>query len=113
MKRYWKFILLITVIVLTFSTFYIHSSFATSKLPKFYIEDQSGNPEELKHLIIEGFYYDDQSEASLQISREGTDYDQPYSYLDMLKVEYYLQEEMIHLQKDYRSFMRNKLEGNA
>src|SRR5690625_1775022 len=112
MKRYWKFVLLVSVIVLTFSTFYIQSSFATKGLPRFKIEHQNGDPAELEKMLIRGYYYDDNIGAILKINQEGTVYEKRQSYVSMLKAENYFADDIVRLQKKYRNFMRNKQEGN-
>jgi len=109
MKRYWKLILLVTVIILTFSSFYIHSSLAISKLPKFTLKHLSGDQEEVKPLIINGAYEDDKREAYLHINYEGSNYEGNLSYIDMLKDDH-LSPQVKKLQKKYRSFMRDKQE---
>src|SRR5690625_936036 len=112
MKRYWKFVLLVSVIVLTFSTFYIQSSFATKGLPRFKIEHQNGDPAELEKLLIRGYYYDDHIGANLKVDQDGTVYERQQSYVSILKAENYFSGNIIRLQKEYRNFMRDKQEGN-
>src|SRR5690625_329784 len=111
MKRYWKLFVLILITVLTISTFYIQSSLAMNKLPKFNIEHINGDPEELKKLIIEGYYVDDDHDAAyMEIDKDGTKYDKPSSYIVLLSLMDH-PDEIKSLQKRYRNFMRDKQEN--
>lgn len=111
MKRYWKLVTLTTLIVVIIGTLLIQKSLATSDFPEFVIKHQSGDQEEVKPLIISGDYVlDEATYMYTEISDEGTSYrNNESSYLYLLK-EDYLQPEMKHLIKNYRSFMRGKHE---
>lgn len=109
MKKYWKLIALITIIVLTLGTIYIGSAIEASKYPSFTIEHVNGHEDEVKPVTIHANYKIRDHFLHPQISSQGTTYYKSSSYIGVLK-EYGLPSEIKHLQKEYRSFMRGKSE---
>src|SRR5699024_11021826 len=109
MKRYWKLTTLAIFIVAVIGALFIQTSLATSRFPEFVIKHQSGDKAEVKPLKVMGNYEaNEMNYAYTEISDQGTsyrNYDSSYLYFSQ---ENYLQSEMKHLIKNYRSFMRGK-----
>lgn len=108
MKKYWKLITLVTVVVLTIGTMYVGSAIEASKYPIFVIEHEQGNEAEVEQVMIDGQYEVGDDFISTRITAEGTTYHEPSSYIDNMLQEPHLPAEMKHLQKEYYSFMRGK-----
>src|SRR5690625_2961563 len=109
MKRYWKLTTLAIFIVAVIGALFIQTSLATSRFPEFVIKHQSGDKAEVKPLKVMGNYEaNEMNYVYTEISDQGTsyrNYDSSYLYFSQ---ENYLQSEMKHLIKNYRSFMRGK-----
>jgi len=109
MKKYWKLTTLTIFIVAVIGALYIQTSLAKNSFPEFVIKHQSGDKAEVKPLKVIGNYRaNEMNYIYTEISDQGTSYrNYESSYLYLLK-EDYLQSEMKHLIKNYRSFMRGK-----
>ncbi|MRH42500.1 hypothetical protein GH741_07355 [Aquibacillus halophilus] len=110
MKKYWKIISIVVIIVLSLGTFYVNAALSAEQYPGFVIETKSGDANEIKPLVLEGSYTDTSSmnyvSANLKITAEGSTY-KSYSFLDQLIGQ---PPEMIsELQDEYRNFMRGKM----
>ena len=109
MRKYWKLATTIAVIVLSIGTFYVNSATSAEQYPKFVIHTQSGDPEEIKPLVLEGSYSDTTSmnyvSTNLKITADGSTYNSR-SFLDQLigQPPTLIKE----FQEEYRTFMRGK-----
>lgn len=107
MKKYWKFIATITIIVLSIGTFYVTSTMSAESHPEFVIKTISGNAEEIKPLVLEGAYTSSMSyvDTSLKITSDGSTYNSR-SFLDKIIGQPPIV--IKDFQEKYRSFMRGK-----
>ncbi|MFD2044256.1 hypothetical protein ACFSTA_10215 [Ornithinibacillus salinisoli] len=109
MKRYWKLISIVSVIVLTISTFYIQSIVASSKYPEFSFKHISGSEEELKDLTIRAESGESGLYERVDITNNETFYHSEASFLEYLAGSN-RSAVIKRYQKDYRNFMRGKQE---
>ncbi|WP_067726480.1 Kelch repeat-containing protein [Oceanobacillus damuensis] len=107
MKRYWKLISIVLIIVLVIGTFYIQSSMAASNYPEFVIETVSGNQEEVEQLSLLANYRNGMIYDNVTITENGAEYVSEGSFLEQLEGSY-ANAEIKRLQEDYRHFMRGK-----
>lgn len=107
MKRYWKLISIVALIVLTIGTFYIQQSMANSSYPQFVIETKSGDESLIKPLEIDASYRNQGTWANLIISSKGSEYREDLSLLNEV-FQSYQEPEIKRLQDEYRHFMRGK-----
>ncbi|MGM0900527.1 MAG: hypothetical protein ACQEXB_05365 [Bacillota bacterium] len=109
MKKYWKFISIIIVIMVSIGTFYVKSATSEEKHPEFVIVTQSGDAKEIEPLKLVGYYSDSSSMnytiTDLKISSEGSTYERR-SFLDQIIGE--PPTVIKEYQENYRSFMRGK-----
>lgn len=109
MRKYWKFITIIVVIMLSIGTFYVKSATSEENHPEFVIVTQSGDAKEIEPLKLVGYYSDTSSRnytiTDLKISSEDSTYVRR-SFLDQIIGE---PPNLIkEYQENYRSFMRGK-----
>jgi hypothetical protein len=109
MKKYWKFAAIIVVIVLSIGTFQVNSATSAKQYPEFVIQTQSGDANEIKPLVLEGFYTDTSAmnyvNTNLKITSDGSTYNSR-SFLNQVIGQ---PPTMIkELQEEYRTFMRGK-----
>lgn len=105
MKKYWKLISTVIVIVLSIGTFYVNAALSAEEHPAFEIKTVSGDAAEIKPLVLEGSYENIHEYYNLNITTEGSTYTS-YTFLDQLIGR---QDVMIkELQEEYRGFMRGK-----
>jgi hypothetical protein len=109
MKKYWKFAAIIVVIVLSIGTFHVSSAISAKQYPEFVIQTQSGDANEVKPLVLEGFYTDTSAmnyvNTNLKITADGSTYNSR-SFLNQVIGQ---PPTMIKdLQEEYRTFMRGK-----
>lgn len=110
MKKYWKLVFTVIVILLSIATFYVNAALSAEEHLAFEIKTVSGDAGEIKGLVLDGYYENTNSNVSnnLTITTEGSTY-MSYTFLDLLIGQ---QDVMIkELQEEYRSFMRGKTEG--
>ncbi|WP_026695245.1 hypothetical protein [Peribacillus kribbensis] len=105
MKKYWRPGVLLVLILLTIGTYYVQAANSTSKLPQYYIKKISGNENEIKDLVINGFYSANQR---LEVSKNGTDYGNDRSLVEQIMGAGYFDSTIKELQQKYRNFMRGK-----
>ncbi|WP_226528729.1 hypothetical protein [Metabacillus niabensis] len=108
MKRYWKLISVVLVIVLGIGIHYYQSATAASNNPQFSINKISGSSDEGNNIKVfgeisttEGYH------ENLYIDEEETVYQKEISYLEDLNGMFFTPE-LKRLQNDYRNFMRGK-----
>ncbi|GAB4075125.1 hypothetical protein GCM10028778_26280 [Barrientosiimonas marina] len=110
MKRYWRLITIVTVVVLTIGTFYIQSSLAASDLPGVTIETVSGDADEMDPVTIGGNYNADGQLVNVHVDKTGATYSNEQSLFQRLRGS--VQERVQELREEHRGFMRGK-QGNA
>ncbi|WP_106495115.1 hypothetical protein [Lentibacillus sp. Marseille-P4043] len=105
MKKYWKAIAILIVIVLSIGTYYIHSIVSASQYPEFVIKKQSGDEKEIEGLNVSGSYQVGSTYENLEITADGSLYDGERSFFDRIQgTQLFIGQ----LRKEYRSFMRGK-----
>lgn len=107
MKRYWKIISICLVTLLVIGTFYIQSSFATNDHVNIEIEKINGNENEVKNLILSGWYQVGGSHQYLEITNEETGNYNNLSFLQKLK-ELSVPSNFKGLVDRHKNFMRGK-----
>lgn len=107
MKRYWKLITIVVIIVLTVGTFYIQSSMAADNYPDFVLEKKSGDAKAVEHVTLQGDYRKDLFGDNVYITADGSTYAGLNSLFNQ-RSWIINQPKIIRLQEDYRSFMRGK-----
>src|SRR5699024_5214083 len=107
MKRYWRLISIVTVVVLTVGTFYIQSSLAAGGYPEFSIENISGDEEVIESVILNGSYNTGTGmHVAVDVKPEDSEYFNKQSFFERLQGMF--SSEVKRLQEEYRSFMRGK-----
>ncbi|SEM73138.1 hypothetical protein SAMN05192533_105122 [Mesobacillus persicus] len=109
MRKYWKFMSILVVIILSIGTFYVKSVTSEANHPEFVIDTQSGDAKEIEPLKLVGYYSDtssmDYTSTDVKISSEGSTYERR-SFLDQIIGE--PPAVIKEYQEKYRSFMRGK-----
>lgn len=106
MRKYWKSIVIIAVIVFGIGIYYVNTTMSASQYPEFVLEKQGGNEQEANPIILSGSYSTGSAGGQLQITAEGSTYKSEQSFLDQLTG---LGRPLINrLQKEHRNFMRGK-----
>ncbi|TMN22479.1 hypothetical protein [Lentibacillus cibarius] len=109
MKRYWRLIAIVTVVVLTVGTFYMQSALSASSYPEVVFEKISGNEDELKPVTLIGNYHASQQGMgeSVRVTTEDSSYSGEQSFFERIRGGFYSQD-INQLQDKYRGFMRGK-----
>lgn len=107
MRKHWKLITLVILMLVTLGVFYTHSSLAALKYPEFKIKTLSGDESEIENSVLYASLVDNEENVFAEITSKGTDYLGNYSYLDSLLM-WDESTEVKRLQKEYRKFMRGK-----
>lgn len=110
-KKYWKMILLATVIVFTVGAYYVQSRFAAAQYPDFVIRKVSGDEREAEPILIHSMYQEGDKGENLWIRAGGSEYWREQSYFEQLNGANSFSFTK-HLQKKYRNFMRGKEEND-
>jgi hypothetical protein len=108
MKRYWKLVVILLVVVLSIGTFYIQSAVSANQLPQIIIEKQIGSEKEAVGLSINASYSDGAFNDNLKISSKGSKYNSEMSFFDRMKKDGFHSNELQELQDKHHSFMRGK-----
>lgn len=107
MKRYWRLIAIVTVVVLTIGTFYIQSTLAADSYPEFSIENINGSEELIEPVTLNGSYNTGTGvHVAVDVTSDGPEYFDNQSFFERLQGMY--SHEVKQLQQEYRSFMRGK-----
>ncbi|HLR61018.1 MAG TPA: hypothetical protein VK097_01095 [Lentibacillus sp.] len=107
MKRYWRLIVIVTVVILTIGAFYIKSSLAAGNYPEFKIEKISGNERLINSVILNGNYTAGNSMGeSVKVTPDGSEYNSNQSFIERIQGLY--NNKIYRLQQEYRGFMRGK-----
>ncbi|MUK89462.1 hypothetical protein GMD78_13930 [Ornithinibacillus sp. L9] len=108
-KRYWQSILIIIVILVTISTYYLQSSFASDYLPQFTFTKISGDESHIDGITITADYTE-QSLAGMYdrivIEKDHASFTSDLSFIERLD---HYDDRIKNYRKEYRSFMRGKL----
>lgn len=105
--RYWKLISITAMVLLIIGTYYIQSVFAESGKPEFILQTENGKSELAQSLLLKGHYLEQGQREFLQISSDGTLYQNELPYFNRLmfgSTDPYI----VNLQEEYRNFMRGK-----
>lgn len=109
MKKYWKFVAITMVIVLSIGTFYVNSALSAEQYPEFVIQTQSGDSDEIKPLVLDGSYTDTTAmnyvSTNLKITEDGSTYNSRTFLNQVIGQPPTMIKE---LQEEYRTFMRGK-----
>lgn len=110
MKKYWKSIAILVVILLSIGTYYVNAAMSAEEYPEFVIQTVSGDAKEMQPLVLDSSYAADTSTmsytfTSLKISADGSTYNSG-SFLDQLIGQ---PPTLIKtLRKEHPTFMRGK-----
>lgn len=108
MKRYWRLIAIVTVIVLSIGTFYVKSALSASNFPEFIFEKVSGSEAELDPVILSGSYQAVTNGANerFKLTTDEATFNGELSFFERLsKLN---SPGLNQLQDEYRGFMRGK-----
>lgn len=107
MRKYLKFAVISMVITLSLGAFYVNAAMSKGQYPEFYIKTQSGDTQEVKPLVIEGYYNSSRYDGSknLKITKEGSTYNSRSFVNELLREPPLVMKE---LQENHRTFMRAK-----
>ncbi|WP_010529267.1 hypothetical protein [Lentibacillus jeotgali] len=112
MKRYWRLIAIVTIVVLTIGTFYIQSAIAAVSYSEIKIEKISGNEELIEPVILNGSYNTGTGmNVAINVTPDGSEYIRNQSFFERIQGMY--SNEVKRLQEEYRSFMRGKSGSNT
>lgn len=106
MRKYWKLITTLLVIVLSIGTFYIRTVIA-SDLPQFVIKSEVGTTKEIDSLVVTGQYVKDYNEERVWIDGKGSDYWSKSSVIEQVNGQYHSLN-IKKLQKQFWNFTRGK-----
>lgn len=108
MKRYWKIIAIVTVVVLTIGTFYIQSALSAGSHPEVIIKKESGNKEAVDPVVLQGSYQKVVNGPSdnITLTAKGSTFNDKQSFFERFRG--FNSTEIRELQDKYRSFMRGK-----
>jgi|GEM_PF-2119993 len=112
MKKYWKLIMIVGVIVLCLGIFYVQTFHISKQYPDFKINAITGDNKVIDDIILNGEIHEDgywYTVESFRLTNAGTSYmiDEPYfTRLNYVYPSYKIEK----LQQDYRQFMRGKTE---
>lgn len=107
MKKYWKIITLVVVIVAVFGTFYINNLNVSKNFPQFTFKKIEGNEDAVESLVVNGDLFWGIFGESFQVDKNGTKYLRDESFLKRMGMSY-PSIDIEKLQKDHRQFMRGK-----
>lgn len=85
MKRYWKLIAIVTVIVLTIGTFYVNSALSAGSYPEIVFKKESGNEELVEPLILGGNYFADNIGHGLELTAEEATFEGERSFFERIR----------------------------
>src|SRR5690625_4527308 len=106
MKKYIKSLIIITVIVVSFGTYYITSAITFNNMPRIEIETVSGDESLVEDLILDGAYSVDELYEPFQIEDLTTTYFRDLNTIEMFSG--YFNPTYKRLVDEHRSFMRGK-----
>ena len=107
MKKYWKLLLFVVVIVFTFTHLYIQAANASKDYPKYVLKTIEGDTSAVESLVINGSYTNMYNHETLQIDQEGTEYWRDKPFFKQVDGQY-RSIEWQTLQSKYKQFMRGK-----
>lgn len=108
MKKYWKSIFTLALIVIGLSMFLLQSSFASSDLPRFELEHKSGDESLVEDVIVTGSYVQSNNHSSFIFNGDETEYSQEHSFTEYLLNAYGYDPIRERLTDEYRDFMRGQ-----
>ncbi|GEL77216.1 hypothetical protein [Tenuibacillus multivorans] len=104
MKKFWKSILLLVVIVGGIGTYYVQSAIATNSLPDVTIETVEGDESLIEPLVFEGLVSHDENEEQFLLSQGETLYNGDLSFVERFEGVHNMT--LNRLRQGYRDFMR-------
>lgn len=109
LKRLWKLITLTIVIIAVLVAYFVYTSLVVAKqFPDIEIKTITGDEELIENVILTGdVYQEDSYTSSFMISAKESKYQSELSFIEDLSSTF-PPDEVSHLKKDYKSFMRGK-----
>lgn len=108
MKKYSKLVVLVVIVFVMFSYYYVQAGTLSDTFEQFNIKTIEGDESLLDDVVIKGDYYGgNYVDQSFKVSKDGTDYLRDASYFDRLE-DYYISDKVKKLRKENRQFMRMK-----
>lgn len=104
MKRYRNLAIIAVVTTISLSTFYTKVAMSESKLPKFYLNTETGDSKYAKNMVINGGY----GNRGLKITSDGSDYKNNHSFFGDINSDFFELKKLNKLQKEERNYMRGK-----
>lgn len=112
MKKYSKLVVLVGIVVIMFSYYYVQAGTLSETFGKIKIKTVEGDESFVDDVVIKGDYYGNYyNSESFEIRKDGTDFLRDKSYIERLD-DYYLTDKVKQLRKENRQFMRMK-DSNA
>lgn len=107
MKRYWKLMSLMFVIIVIFSSFYIDLGMSSDANPQIILKHESGDINEISNMTIYGSYYERYEWDNFIVNVNDTTFFSNLSYFQLMENPYE-HADIKRLKKQYRQFMRGK-----
>lgn len=106
MKRYWKLMVIVPLIVIVIGTFYITSAMSAGSYPEIVFKKEQGNETAIQDVVLDGRYFADDFSSELTLTTDGTAYEANKPFFERVAGMY--NQRVAHLQDQYRGFMRGK-----
>lgn len=108
MKKYSKLTILVLVIIITLSTFYLQMGNVTSSFAQYEIKTVEGDESMIENVVVKGDYYASYvNYEQFKLTKDGTHYLRDEPFLKRLD-GYYVSDQVAQLQNGNRKFMRMK-----
>lgn len=112
MKKYSKLIVLLIVITVTFSIYYLEENTLSEAFAQFHMKTIEGDEAIEEQVVIKGDFYSSYNTGEVfKITQQGTHYLRDESFFDRMDA-YYIPEKVKQLQQENRRFMRMKSEDH-
>ncbi|WP_047980962.1 hypothetical protein [Ornithinibacillus contaminans] len=109
LKRYWKLLSIVLVIVVVLATFYINSALASKQYPELVMKTISGDEAAVEGLTLLGDYSDPTNlHGTFKVSLDGISYKEEQSYFKKIDPTTFTMDALTTLRDSYRNFMRGK-----
>ncbi|WP_174615615.1 hypothetical protein [Virgibacillus ihumii] len=106
MRKYWKLIVIVPLIVIVIGAFYIKSALSAGSYPEIVFKKEQGDKTAIQDVVLEGGYYAESFSSELSLTTDGAEFDAGNSFFERISGMY--NKRIAALQDKYRSFMRGK-----
>ncbi|GAA0604048.1 hypothetical protein GCM10009001_21480 [Virgibacillus siamensis] len=108
MKKYWKLIVIVPLIVIVIGAFYIKSALSAGSYPEIMLEKKQGNESAIQDIALKGLYHTESFSSELTLTADGADFDADNSFFERVSRFNLYNKQVASLQDRYRGFMRGK-----